>query len=400
MNLSPYEKLSSQQVRYSLNNFIKEGIITEIMINFASGTFLTSLLISIGITNFQFGLLASISCAFPVFQLLSIWLIQRFRNRKVICMGALVVARLPLFIIGSFAFFNIHFSLYLILSLTLIEGVFGSVAGVSWNSWIRDVVPENSMGKYFAKRGRIIQIVSVSLTLLLALVLKFFKVGTFFYSIMFLSAGVIGMYGVFILSRSSEPRTEVEKKNVFVLFVQPMKNKKFNRLVIFESAWIFFSGLIVPFCIIYEMKVLHLSLSFILISGIIGRVVSILSMKMWGKFSDVNNIKVVMVCGMLISLNFFIWSVAYTPFIVILIQVIGGFASAGFDLSINNYFLKIIPKNQAIIYLPCRNILFALVGIIAPLTGGILMLYFDWRMFFILGGVLSTLSLILLKWID
>jgi hypothetical protein len=52
---------------------------------------------------------------------------------------------------------------------------FGSIAGPSWNSWIKDLVPHQSLGAYFSKRTSYTQMLNVVLSVLAALLVDYVR---------------------------------------------------------------------------------------------------------------------------------------------------------------------------------------------------------------------------------
>src|SRR4051812_37103438 len=100
MNIRPSEKISADQINSGLKFVLADGLSAEAMVVFTSGTFLTAMAIHMGASNFQLGLLAALPTFTTIFQLLSIWLVQRFNNRKLITSVFNLLARLPLIAIG------------------------------------------------------------------------------------------------------------------------------------------------------------------------------------------------------------------------------------------------------------------------------------------------------------
>src|SRR3954471_12209238 len=100
MNISPSTNITEQQLNKGLKYVTADGLSAEAMVVFTSGTFLTAMAIHMGASNFQLGLFAALPTFTTIFQLLSIWLVQRFNNRKLIASIFNLLARLPLIAIG------------------------------------------------------------------------------------------------------------------------------------------------------------------------------------------------------------------------------------------------------------------------------------------------------------
>src|ERR1700732_2869512 len=100
MNFSPSETLTDTQVDKGLKLVVTEGLMAEAMIVFTSGAFLVALAVHMGVSNFQLGLLAALPTFTSIFQVVSISLIQRFNNRKIVTAGFNFLARIPVITIG------------------------------------------------------------------------------------------------------------------------------------------------------------------------------------------------------------------------------------------------------------------------------------------------------------
>src|SRR5690349_21646826 len=166
MKFTPSDNLSEQQVQHGLQYFVKEGLAAEAMATFTGGTFLVAMAVLLKASNFQIGLLAALPILTNIFQLVSIWLVQRYRNRRVISVVCSFLARVPLFVIGMLPFvLTSGTSVNVLFFVLFFHYLFASVSGASWNSWIKDLVPEKILGAYFSRKAKLTQVLNVSLSL-------------------------------------------------------------------------------------------------------------------------------------------------------------------------------------------------------------------------------------------
>src|SRR4051812_3869086 len=96
----PTHVLTKREVTKGLRLVIADGLTAEVIIAFTSGAFLVALALLFGASNFQIGLLASLPTLTNIFQLASVWLVRRWKNRRGVTVIASVLARLPLIGIG------------------------------------------------------------------------------------------------------------------------------------------------------------------------------------------------------------------------------------------------------------------------------------------------------------
>jgi hypothetical protein len=105
MDLKPRDVLTEEEVKKGLKLVIADGLAAEAMTTFTSGAFLVAMALLVGASNFQIGLLAALPMFTNLFQLISIWLVRRYNNRRAVTVVSSLLARVPLIIIGSAAFF-------------------------------------------------------------------------------------------------------------------------------------------------------------------------------------------------------------------------------------------------------------------------------------------------------
>jgi len=386
MNFLPLKTLTDKQVQSGLKYIVKEGVATEAMSTLTGGTFLVAMAVMLKATNVQIGMLAALPTLTNVFQLIAIWLVKRYRNRRAICIICSVLARVPLLVIGFLPFiFSAATGLQALFFLLFFSYFFGSISGASWNSWMKDLVPQKILGSYFSRRSRILQILSVTLSLMIAVIIDYIKKHypqqeLTAYIVMFLMGGMIGMLGVYLLSRAPEPATNIEETNVLSLLKKPLKDKNFKNLLVFNASYVFAINMALPFFVVYMMKTLLLSLTCIIILGLLAKISSIVSLKLWGTYSDrYSNKTIIIICAPVFIICILAWtftamgsSQLISIVLLAIIHIISGMSAAGIDLSINNIAMKLAPHNEAIAYMSARNMIIAIFASLGPVCGGLL----------------------------
>jgi MFS family permease len=338
---------------------------SEAMSALTGGTFLVAMALLLGASNFQIGLLVALPTLTNIFQLLAIRLLQKYNNRRAIAVLCNGFARFPLLIIGLLPLlFTTGTSIQVVIFLLFFHYLFGSVAGASWNSWMKDLVPEKKLGSYFSHRTRLTQTLNVFLSLTLALVLDYVKrvnpaMELSTYGYMFIGGGILGLLGTWILSKTPEPVSNLPKENLFRLFKKPLVDKNFRNLLFFNSFWSFALNVATPFFTVYMMRNLELALSYIICFVIMGQVAGIFSVKIWGKHSDkFSNKTIIKIAAPMYILCILAWPFASMPsslwitiLIVAVINIMSGVATSGINLALNNIGINLAPKNEANVYL-------------------------------------------------
>jgi len=435
MNLKPKEFLTEEEVQKGLKVVIWDGLTSEVMTSFTGGAFLVSMALLLGASNVEIGVLAALPMFTNIFQLLSIWLVSKYNNRRAVTVYCAFLARFPLIIVGILVLTTSSTSINILIFFLFFYYLFGSIAGPSWNSWMKDMVPENMLGDYFSKRSRYTQTLNVVLSISLALLLDFVR--SFYmeyelkvYGVFFIAAGIIGIIGGIILSKAPEPQSYLSNTNIFTLFKRPMQNENFKRLLLFNSAWVFALNIATPFFIVFLLKSMKLPISYIIVLATISQIFSILTIRTWGAFSDrYSNKSIISISAPLYILCMIGWCFvgSFPHFyaniaLLVVIQMFSGMATSGINLSLTNIGLKLSPKKDAIVYLSVKNIVTSVFSSIGPLIGGFLADVFankslslgarwtspdvnqvfrvvsihDWKFLFIIGALLALISLELL----
>lgn len=301
---------------------------------------------------------------------------------------------------------------------------------------MKDLVPGKTLGTYFSKRSRLLQILHVILSLLIAILIDYIKINFPQYELagyvcMFVTGGCIGMLGVYLMSRAPEPTTSMGNENIFTLFVKPLKDKNFKSLLAFHSAYSFALNLALPFFVVFMMKAIGLSLVQIIVLGLLAKLSSILSIRFWGICSDrYSNKTIIRVCAPVFITCILAWSFtamgsspAVSIVLLAIIHIVSGASAAGIDLAINNIALKLAPKEEAISYICARNIMVSIFSASAPIIGGLMGDFFsthqlswsvqwqgpnttstlallhlkNWNFYFVIAALLAALSIRLLR---
>jgi len=386
MRFEPKDALADDEVQSGLRYVIRDGVASQAMGILTGGAFLVAFAIKLGASNLVIGLLAAIGPLTQLLQLPSIFLVEKIRNRRAIVVASAGLSRLcwlPIALIPFF--FSEQIGLAILLGAMVAASAFGAVSGCSWNSWMRDLIPQNTLGSFFSKRMRIAAAVGIGLSLLAAVYLDLWKklladYEIYGYSILFLLGFGAGALGVYFLARTPEKRMPIseQKTEILKLLAQPFKDENFRKLIAFMCSWNFAVNLAGPFFMVYMLKRLGLSMSFIIALSIISQILNFTFLKIWGKYTDsFSNKSVLAICGPLFILSILAWTFTTMPEkyfltipLLVVIHIVMGLSSAGVSLASGNIGLKLAPEGQATAYLATNTIVNSIAAGIAPILGG------------------------------
>lgn len=393
MKLTPSENLTEEKIKPKLKYVIRDGLASEVMAVLSGGAFLVALALKLGASNFQIGLLASVGTLASVFQLFAIYLIQKYRNRRAVVVSTLFSARISLLIICILPFlFTAGVSLNILILLLCFHHIMGAISGLCWSSWMKDLIPESSLGSFFSQRSKLIQVTSITMNFLIAFSLDFVKENypqyeIHAYSSMFFIAAVFGLVSIYFLIQTPEPKIQMTQKNIFKLFLIPFRNKNYKNLMVFHAVWLFAINLASPFFTVYLLKMLGYPLSYVITLTIISQLTNIFFIKIWGKYSDkYSNKTIIQICAPIYLCCILAWTFTTMPEkhaltipLLVIIHVFSGISLSGINLSLSNIGFKLAPKGNGVIFLSARSLLNAVVGGIAPIVGGLCADFFSER---------------------
>ena len=380
------DTLDESQIQSALKYVIRDGVASQAMGILTGGAFLIAFAVKLGASNFVIGLLAAIGPLSQLLQLPAIVLVEKVRNRRLITVVAAGLSRICWLIIALSPFiFPAKIAIAVLLILLIAVSAFGAISGCSWNSWMRDLIPEKIMGTFFSKRMRIATGVGVVLSILAAVFLDSWK--KYFidqellgYSILFLAGTVSGLIGLYFLAKTPETRMPqaLEKQKILKIILQPFKDENFRKLIAFMCSWNFAVNLAGPFFMVYMLRRLGLSMSFIIGLSIISQVFNFLFLKLWGRYTDrFSNKSVLAISCPLFIFSILAWTFTTMPEkyfltvpLLVIIHAFMGLASAGVSLASGNISLKLAPKGQGTAYLAANTVANSVAAGIAPILGG------------------------------
>ncbi len=380
------EILTTEEVHAGLNAVIKSGLATRAMSTFTGGAFLVVFALKLGASNFVVGLLAAIPALAQLLQIPSIYLVEKIRNRRRIAVIASGMDRIFWLFIALIPFFlSPGPGLIFLLVAVLLHSALSAVTNCSWNSWMRDLVPQDQLGSFFSKRMRLMTGLGIVLSLTAGFYIDYWKKlfpsnELYGYSILFSTGFLVGMLGVCFMATIPEPPMALPERGVsfFGVLNQPFKDANFKELMMFLGSWNFAVNLAAPFFTVYMLKKLELNMSLIISLTIVSQIMNFWFLRTWGRFSDrYSNKSVLGVSGPLFIACVLAFAFTTMPEkhvltipLLIAIHVLMGISTAGVTLASGNIGLKLAPKGQATVYLATNSLVNSFAAGIAPVLGG------------------------------
>lgn len=389
--LPPQQTLAEEEISRGLTTVVRDGIATQAMVTLTGGIFLVAFALQMGASNTVIGLLAAIPPLAELIQMPAISIVEKIRNRRLICVGASVLARIAWIVIACIPFlFGPEAGIIVLILSLLYYGCISAISHCSWSSWMRDLVPDEILGSFFSRRMALAMALGIALSLGASYFIDLWRIYTVFpliyaYSLIFLAGFLAGLFDIYYMTRIPEP--EMKRGKSLPLFRQiraAFQDVNFSRLIVFLGSWSFAVNLAAPFFTVYLLNLIGLDITLVIFLAVLSQGVSVLSYRMWGSISDrYNNKSVLRVAGPLFMFCILGWTFTTMPEkhlltlpLLVVLHVLMGISTAGVTLGSANIGIKLAPYGGATAYLASINIINSFAAGIAPIIGGMFVDYF------------------------
>jgi MFS family permease len=380
------DALAGIEVKKALDYVLCDGLATQVMVTLTAGIFLVAFALELGASNTIIGLLAAIPPLAELFQIPAIYIVERVRNRRFLVVLNSLLARSFWVPIAAIPFVCPQgMAIPVLIAAMCLYAVFSAVSHCGWNSWMRDLIPQDRLGDFFSRRMRLSTIFAIVLSLVAAAFIDAWKVRNpgdlaSGYSVIFLAGLAAGFAGVYFLSRTPEPKMLPAEGHHFTkLLVAPVRDVNFKNLLVFLGSWNFAVNLAAPFFTVYMLTLLGLDLTWVIAFSVLSQLVSAASYRIWGFAADrFSNKSVLKVSGPLFMFCILGWTFTTLPDVhaltiplLIVIHILIGISTAGVTLASGNISLKLAPQGRATAYLASSTVVNSLAAGIAPIIGGL-----------------------------
>jgi MFS family permease len=371
--------------RRALRLVLYDALASEAMGTLTAGVFLAGYAVGLGASNFAIGVLAAIPFVVQLLQIPAVFLVERLRRRRDICVWAAGIGRCFLVTAAAAPFLApANPMLVVIVSLALYQGM-AAIGGCAWNSWMRDLVPSSQFGRFFGRRTAATTALAITVSFLGGLAIDTWmrhvpEYPVAVYSLLFAVSAGIGFLGVYLLRITPDwpMATVAERAHPLALLMEPLKHDNFRRLIIFSASWNFAANLAAPFFTVYMLKTLNYSMTTILGLTIASQLSNLAALGLWGALIDRFSNKAVLgiaaplflACTMAWTFTAVEWMQAGTIYLLATVHVLMGIATAGVGLASGNIAMKLSPQGRATAYLAANSVITASCAALAPIIGG------------------------------
>lgn len=385
----PYPVLNDAQTAVGLREFFKDGLAFQVFYTLTTAPLFVAFARLIQPSDLFLGLLVAVPPACQLLQPLTVLLVERLRNRKLIVVFGSLAGRLPWLFIPLIPLLpGTTLQMGVLLFSQLWCYAFYNVAGCAMNTWARDFVPEKIVGAYF---GRRFAWSATAAALILAGTLFLLPKETAAPTTQFLTFGgcfvfaaLLGLLSCRFLARIPEPvYAAPPAPSIFRQLAAPLHSVRFRRVLCFTVVWQLTFGMSWQFYTKHMLDNLGLSLSLVTTVTIFSMLLNALFYPLWGKIADrVGNASVLALTiplhlvGLLLWQGSAIWQTpAFNLGLAALVFLLGGITFAGNQLCVFSLVLKAAPRGGAAPFFACNAVLMGISSALSPVLGGVIA---DW----------------------
>lgn len=369
----------TEQVRKSLKYSILDGSAYSAMLGLTQD-YIVPFALALKATVLQVGLLSSIpSLIMALSQLGAPRLAEKIGSRKRLILPVVFLHALmwvPLLLIP---YLFPGEKIWWLIGLFTLSTVLGLLGNPAWGSLMADLVPEKMRGRYFGLRGKICGFVTLVFFFIGGATLQFSTANIFLgFSLLFGAAVVFRLVSCYFLSKMHEPTLSHEKTEHYGMkgILKNLYSSNLGKFIIGISLMNFATNLAGPFFAVYMLR--DLKLDYLIYVAIISTatMANLTFMTFWGKRADrFGNIKIIKVTSVLVSLVPLLWIGSHQLYYLIPVQILSGFAWAGFNLASTNFVYDASAPERRMRYIAVFNAMNGSAVCLGALLGGCLAAY-------------------------
>jgi MFS family permease len=212
---------------------------------------------------------------------------------------------------------------------------------------------------------------------------------------------VCTIINIYYSAKYPNPPFEKSKETQGVgVLLKPFRDRPFLMACLFLAGWILLQNMAVPLFTYVMLDILDISIQWVSVITTIQMVVMMASYYIWGNLNSRYNTRALLFWTLpFIAGACLLWgAISVIPAIVVLmiIHVLLGFGTGGFNQLVFNFLIQDAPKSERPMYIAVYSGLTGITGFLGPIMGGIIYKQFrdlpDWTQQY---GVSTALGVIL-----
>lgn len=393
MSLRPAPHIPAAELQVGKQALVADAAWASMTGALSGGVVLVAFALELGAGPRAIGLLGAIPFIAQAAQLPTIFLVERWRARKLIGIPMLTVARVLILLLAllPMTLMPADGRLAWLVAAQVVISVMGSMAACAINSWFHQLLPPAELGAFFSKRLLWATGIACACTLGAGALVEHPPLGNrmLAFSMLFGAAGIAGMLSSYYLWRCPEPVMEAAgpTRRLRDVLKAPFTDPGFRGLLLTIGSWNLASNLVAPFLAVYLLRQLGYGLGTVTALWVASQLANAATLLSWGRVSDrLSNKSILAVAVPLYfacTLGLVFVPAEALPGLQLawlaVLHVMMGVAGGGIGLAIGNLGMKLAPRDRGTAYLAAIGLVSAAAGGVAPLVGGALAQWFSER---------------------
>jgi len=384
--LTPQAAVTPAESGRAVPWIVRDATLAEVMNVLTSGTLLCAFAVALGASNTVVGLVAGIAPLMQVLQLSATSLVERLRRRKALSFAAAVVGRALWLVVAAAALLPAgQGRVGVLLAALALRAAVNAYYICAHNSWMRDLIPDGSMGDFYARRMRASYLAGLLAGLgggwLVDACGAWGGGPTTGYAVLFVAAFGFGEIAALMMLRVPEPvLPPPTETRLTARLLGPVRDRTYRRFLAYLGTWNLTTGMATPLFTIYLLKRLGYPLSWVVLLEAAGKLAHLATLGLWGRLADRHSSRSVVAAAQpLYWLSLLLWPVAgllgartpVTLAVIAVIFVVNRTAAAGIAIGNNTLAMQLAPRGGATPYLALRSLVVNPVAFVAPVAGGL-----------------------------
>lgn len=369
----PAAKLTDSQ-----KMLLMQGALSSALFSVGTGNFLAGYLTYLGASPAFCAIVAAIPQLGCILQLVSPFLFERLRHRKMLICGCCFAFRIGMGVAGviPFALSGKNERLGAVFALYLLVFLLAGFVTPGLDQWTMALAPNYRRGRFFATKNIVSALMTAGISLALGWQLDHFvsknAAGTG-YLILYVCCCVLACVDLFLLSRMEEIPCEPMSGLKITDLIRPLRDKTYRKIILFLPMWFFALNFSNAFLSVYMLQGLRMSHTAITGVATIASVAGILGTWFWGRRADKSSWNsVLMWTGCLIGGTFLCWA-AVRPgcgvAVPLVLQASVAACTGSFHVASMNLQFGCSPREGKTLYLGVGAAISNLTGYAATLFG-------------------------------
>jgi MFS family permease len=349
------------------------------------GPFLAGLALLVGASNLVLGILAALPILAQVAQLPTLGLLLRVHDRRKVVVLTCFLGRALLLGLAAVLFAQPGLlDGATLLAVFAVSAILAVTATAAWNWWMRDLLPPETLGRFFGRRLKANTAAALLALLAAGWVLDGFKEAgraTDGYALLFGLGAVTGLVGLVYLAKTPhpDPPPSPPARRSLQILRESLRQPTTRRLSLAFAAVATSVTFALPFVAVFLLR--SLGYSYVLVTALtaLSQLAYIAGLRGWGHLSDNHGNRAVLLLSIgLLAVVQAGWAAAgwhpgWTMLAwVALLHFLAGYATGGVDLGGTNLLLRSAPREGAPAHLAAVSLGRALLAGLGTVAAGAL----------------------------